>query len=42
MALVAEHRDAIVAELRRLGFVWVAMDLAGFKSGSLNRVLKKQ
>lgn len=32
-------RDAIVAELRAIGFHWVALDLAGFRSGSLNRVL---
>jgi uncharacterized protein len=29
-------RDAVVSELRRLGFVYVALDLAGFRSGSLN------
>ena len=39
MAAVMEHRSAIVAELRRLGFTWVALDLAGFRSGSLNAVL---
>ncbi|MEO8377842.1 MAG: ATP-dependent sacrificial sulfur transferase LarE [Candidatus Sumerlaeota bacterium] len=33
------HRDAVVAELRRAGFKWVSMDLAGFVSGSLNAVL---
>ncbi|MBI1292573.1 ATP-dependent sacrificial sulfur transferase LarE [bacterium] len=37
-ALLAS-RDAIVAEFRRLGFQWVAMDLAGFKSGGLNALL---
>jgi uncharacterized protein len=36
---VVAHREAIVAELRRLGFTWVSLDLAGFRSGSLNAVL---
>jgi len=38
-AIVMEHRERIDAELRRLGFKWVALDLAGFRSGSLNAVL---
>lgn len=37
--LLLEHRDRIVARFRELGFVWTAMDLAGFRSGSLNAVL---
>jgi uncharacterized protein len=32
-------RAAIVEELRRLGFVYVAVDLQGFRSGSLNEPL---
>jgi uncharacterized protein len=32
-------RDAVVAELRRLGFGYVALDLQGFRSGSLNEPL---
>lgn len=36
---VLEHREAIVAEFRRLGFLWVSLDLAGFRSGSLNAIL---
>jgi len=38
--LDAAVRAAVVAELRRLGFTWVALDLAGFRSGSLNEVLR--
>lgn len=34
-----EHRDAIVALGRELGFAYVALDLAGFRSGSLNETL---
>jgi len=32
-------RDAVVTEVRRLGFRWVALDLQGFRSGSLNEGL---
>jgi uncharacterized protein len=32
-------RAEIVAELKRLGFTWIALDLQGFRSGSLNEVL---
>lgn len=38
--LLLEHRDEIVATFKRIGFLWVSMDLAGFRSGSLNDVLK--
>jgi uncharacterized protein len=34
-----EHGGAIVALGKRLGFAYVALDLAGFRSGSLNEVL---
>lgn len=32
-------RDEVVRELRQLGFTWVALDLQGFRSGSLNEAL---
>jgi uncharacterized protein len=35
-------REAIVALGKRLGFSYVALDLAGFRSGSLNEVLPAQ
>jgi uncharacterized protein len=35
-----EQRDAIVAKLREIGFAYVALDLAGFRSGSLNDALR--
>jgi uncharacterized protein len=38
-ALAPETRDAIVALGRRHGFAFVALDLAGFASGSLNRLV---
>jgi uncharacterized protein len=34
-----EHRELVTARLRALGWAFVAMDLTGFRSGSLNRVL---
>lgn len=35
-----KHREQIIAKLQELGFMYVSMDLNGFKSGSLNAVLK--
>ena len=40
LAQAFEHRDAIVKAGKALGFNYVALDLAGYKSGSLNAVLK--
>ncbi len=36
-----DNRDQINAEFKRIGFLWVSMDLAGFRSGSLNEALAK-
>ncbi|MBI3179290.1 MAG: ATP-dependent sacrificial sulfur transferase LarE [Deltaproteobacteria bacterium] len=36
----AEHAPAIVVELKRLGFVYVTLDLAGLRSGSLLEVVR--
>src|SRR5213593_1194043 len=33
-------REAVVQELKRLGFAYVALDLQGFRSGSLNESLR--
>lgn len=33
------HRDEFVARLKSLGFLYVSLDLAGFRSGSMNAVL---
>ena len=33
-------REAIVQELKRLGFTYIALDLQGFRSGSLNEPLR--
>ena len=34
-----DTREAVLAELRRLGFQYVTLDLEGFRSGSMNRAL---
>lgn len=36
---VLANRQAITDQLRGIGFHWVALDLAGFRSGGMNRVL---
>jgi uncharacterized protein len=38
---VLAQREAIVADLQGVGYTFVALDLAGFRSGSLNAELKK-
>ena len=30
------HRKEIVAQLKKIGYLWVSLDLAGLRSGSLN------
>lgn len=39
--LVTREREALVREFRGLGFHYVTVDLAGFRSGSLNEVLRE-
>ena len=36
---VIAHRDEIVAALRQLGFTYVSLDLAGYRTGSMNKLL---
>ncbi|HEX5691527.1 MAG TPA: ATP-dependent sacrificial sulfur transferase LarE [Roseiflexaceae bacterium] len=36
LPLVVEQRDRIVARLKELGYVYVTLDLQGFRSGSMN------
>jgi uncharacterized protein len=42
MARAVEKRIAINAALRRAGFAFVALDLSGFRSGSLNVLLPQK
>jgi uncharacterized protein len=37
--VVLEHRDQVVEELQALGYTYVTLDLAGFRSGSMNEAL---
>jgi uncharacterized protein len=37
--LDAETRESIVARLKEIGYLYVTLDLAGYKTGSLNAVL---
>ncbi len=39
--LLMNNRDTIVKELKRLGFVYLTLDLEGFRSGSLDVSLKR-
>jgi uncharacterized protein len=39
--LTADLREKIYAKFRELGFVWVTLDLAGFRSGSMNEALDR-
>ncbi len=38
-ALTMEMFDAITAALRQIGFHYVTLDCAGFRSGSMNAIL---
>ena len=37
-----EIREAIVKKLKELGFLYISLDLEGYKSGSLNKMLPKK
>lgn len=41
MHKVLQDREAIVADLKHLGFRYVALDIEGFRSGSLNEAIGK-
>lgn len=41
-ALASQERQRIVAELKRLGFAYVTLDLAGYRTGSMNEVLDQE
>jgi uncharacterized protein len=38
-SVVLEQREALVKEFKALGYTFIALDLAGFRSGSMNEVL---
>jgi uncharacterized protein len=39
LPIVVEHRERIVRRLNNLGYKYVTLDLAGFRSGSMNEGL---
>ncbi|HOT92327.1 MAG TPA: ATP-dependent sacrificial sulfur transferase LarE [Anaerolineae bacterium] len=39
--VILAHRESIVAALKALGYTYVALDLVGFRSGSMNEVIGK-
>lgn len=40
LLLLPKNREAIILKLKELGYKYIAVDLEGFRSGSLNEVLK--
>ncbi len=34
-----QHRDEVIAGIKEAGYVYVSVDLSGFRSGSMNDVL---
>ena len=42
MEIAFQRRDEVVAGLKKIGYLWVSLDLTGLRSGSLNEVLKNQ
>lgn len=41
MKIVLEHHESIAKELQNYGYQYVTLDLVGYKSGSMNKVLAK-
>jgi uncharacterized protein len=41
LPIVVEHRERIVRRLKNLGYKYVTLDLAGFRSGSMNEGLAR-
>lgn len=41
LPVVLQRKDDIVNELKRLGFHYVALDLEGFRSGSLDETISR-
>jgi len=39
--LIIEHRQSVIGKLKKIGFVHIALDLAGYMQGSMNNTLNK-
>jgi len=42
MQLLLEHSDSIVKKFKELGFIYVTLDMEGYRTGSLNEVLRNE
>ncbi len=40
MDLALENRENIISELKKLGFIYISLDLGGYRSGSMDEVLR--
>ena len=40
--VLLDHRDEIVTALKAIGYAYIALDLSGFRSGSMNDVIRVQ
>lgn len=41
IGLLVKHREEVVEGLKKIGFIYVTLDLQGFRSGSLNEALNR-
>ena len=41
MSSLLEHREEIVKHLREIGYTYITMDIEGYRTGSMNEVLKE-
>lgn len=41
LPMILENRESIISKLKDLGFLYITFDLEGYKSGSMNKVLKE-
>ena len=37
--IILRNRDSIISKFKELGFIYIALDLQGFRSGSMNELL---
>ena len=40
--MLLEHSDSIVKKFKELGFIYVTLDMEGYRTGSLNEVLRNE
>jgi len=42
MQVLLHHSDSIVKKFKELGFIYVTLDMEGYRTGSLNEVLRDE